>query len=377
MAFKDITKVLYDGKIKLDYKDKAHRYYARPRVNWDLPEDDPKAWGKIMYPKGTTTLIGDTLEKKGLMTWALGLGLRELAGFYDFEGDNGRMTGFSKGVGELWDGDKTKSLTKEELLPIMISASKAWQRKQAKGADIGTVVHDAIEHYVRAHPNNPDKEPELNTFDIAEQYMWNIKEAFPMPDTDKEDDPFAAERALAMEEFQADVECATLAYNRFVQWWEEVKPCLYGAEDLLYSLDHNVCGTYDADLGIPIEHHPMPELFKGKKLIRCTTDWKTSNASKSKSAAMPEGINYQYFVQDAIYEMVRREMGYPPADDLLVVSARKDGGFSLVFASELGMTVDECIKWAESVIMAYRMAEKSKAGLLKHAEPQISNKEAF
>ena len=59
MAFKDITKVLYDGTIKLDYKDKAHRYYVRKRINFDLPEDDAKAWSKLYTLKVQTTLFGD------------------------------------------------------------------------------------------------------------------------------------------------------------------------------------------------------------------------------------------------------------------------------------------------------------------------------
>lgn len=389
MAFKDITKVMYDGKIKLDYKDKAHRYYARPRVNFDLPEDNPKAWGKIMYPKGTTTLLGDTLEKKGLMTWPMGLALRELFGFYDFEGDKGRMTGFSKGVGSLRNGEAgiPAILDDESLLEAVLSASKAWQRKQQKGADIGSVVHDAIEHFVLVNPGKPEPvldkkgEPTGKTavpairdsgFDIGEQYMWNIKEAI----TDVDSPEFSK----AMEDFPSDVEQATLAFNAFVEWWTEVRPILNGAEEILYSLEHNVCGTYDGDVTIPISAHPVPEMFKGKKAVRCVADWKTSNASKSAAAAMPEGVNYQYFIQSAIYEMIRREMGHEHADDLLIVSARKDGGFTLVYASELGMTIDDCIAWAKCVITCYRAMEKAKIGLIDHAkavEEKPNSEEAF
>lgn len=412
MAFKDISKVLYDGKVKLDYKDKAHRYYVRFRENWDLPEDDAKAWSKIVYPKGTTTLLGDTLEKKGLMTWPLGLAIRELFGFYDFKSDEGnQMTGFSKGVGTMWEDGKTKSLTQEELLPIVKSANSAWQRKQQKGADIGSVVHDAIEHYVLANPHvleqahekvyvedmtdeqkkmfdneflkessdlklpveipstNADGSPKMefpstrsSGFDIADQYMWNIKEAITDIDSPEYD--------RAMAEFESDVAMANKAFEQFKLWWDEVKPVLYGAEDLLYSLEHNVCGTYDGDIGVPITAHPVPELFEGKDIVRCTSDWKTSNASSSKDAAAPEGVYYSYFVQLAIYELCRREMGFPPADDLLTVSARKDGGFSLVYASELGLTVQECIDWAVAVILCYRMADKSKIGLLAHPKTE-------
>jgi hypothetical protein len=266
MAFKDITKVLYDGKVKLDYKDKAHRYYVRFRENWDLPEDDAKAWSKIVYPKGTTTLLGDTLEKKGLMTWPLGLAIRELFGFYDFTTDEGnQMTGFSKGVGTMWEDGKTKALTPDELLPIVKSANSAWTRAQKKGADIGSVVHDAIEHYVLANPNNPEKEAVESVFDIAEQYMWNIKEAITDIDSPEYD--------LAMQEFESDVEMAKKAFAQFTAWWDAVKPVLYGAEDLLYSLEHNVCGTYDGDIGVPITAHPVPELFEGKDIGRCSTDF--------------------------------------------------------------------------------------------------------
>lgn len=386
MAFKDLTKVMYDGKIKIDYKDKAHRYYARPRVNWDLPEDDPKAWGKIMYPKGVTTLIGDTLEKKGLMTWPMGLALSELFGFYDFTNDKGeKLCGFSKDKGTLWAGNELvmgSVATKEALLPLIQSASKAWCRRQQKGADIGTIVHDAIEHFIKGED-----------FDIEEQYMWNIKEAFPLPLKPGDKDEFEAERNRAFDEAPLDVKMATQAFLRFQKWWLTCRPVLHGAEDLLYSLKYNICGTFDADISIPRECHPVfsrpteelkvmwastYEKVKQSGYVRCTTDWKTSNASTSESAAMPEGVNYQYFVQSALYEMMRREMGLEPCDDLLIVSARKDGGFSLVYASELDLTVEECIDWAKATITCYNLADKTKKGLVAHASPKVNaSKEAF
>src|SRR5487761_1090988 len=103
MAFKDIEKIFYDGKVKINYLDKQHMYYARMRENWDLPVEDKKAWGKASRPKGTTTLLEDTLEKKGLMTWPMGLALGELFGFYNFKNDKGdKMLGFSRGKGTLW-----------------------------------------------------------------------------------------------------------------------------------------------------------------------------------------------------------------------------------------------------------------------------------
>ena len=387
MAFKDITKVLYDGKYKLDYKDKAHRYYVRERVNFELPEDDPKAWGKIQYPKGTTTLLGDTLEKKGLMTWPLGLALGELFGFYNFTNDEGeKMIGFSKDKGTLWEDGHLLHLDKETALPLIKSASEAWQRKQKKGADIGSIVHDAIEHYILGQP-----------FDIQEQYNWAIKEAWPLPDPGQEDQ-WETERNLAFDEAPLDVEMATKAFLQFEKWWLTVQPTLHGAEEILLSVKHRpfIVGTYDADISVGVNHHPVfslptekvpikfAEIYNRvheKGAVRATTDWKTSNASKSKDAAAPEGIYYSYFIQDAVYEMMRREMGFEPADDLLAVSARKDGGFGPIWASELGLTVDECLEWAEAVILCNRLMTQAKEGLLAHGEAVLNQinptKEAF
>lgn len=356
MAFRDITEHFYPNEkgeptVKIDYKDKAHRYYAYPRIDFNLPVTDRKAWGKLIYPKGTTTLIGDTLEKKGLMKWPMGLALRELTGFYDFYNDQGeKLTGFSKPqgqlVGTLWDEDGfLKQLDEEALLPLVKSAAEASDRKKKKGADIGSIVHDAIEHYITDQP-----------FDIGESYMWSIKDA-------EYENEGAKNQAL--KEFPNDVAQAELAFAEFVNWWEKTTPTLHGAEKLLYSLQYNVCGTYDADVSVPGKHHPI---MTKKKLVRCTVDWKTSNASKSKEAAMPEGINYQYFTQSAIYELIRREMGLEPADDLLIVSARKDGGFSLVYASELGLSVQDCIDAAVATIKCYQFADKAKRGLVAHAE---------
>lgn len=367
MAFTDITRVFYYGKIKIDYKDKAHRYYARPRINFDLDENNPKAWGKIMRPKGVTTIIDGTLEKKGLMQWPKGLALRELFGFYDFTNDQGElMQGFSEGVGTFWKENAIMGITPERAFPLIKSAADAWQRKQKKGADIGSVVHDAIEHFIKG-----------TDFDIPEAYNWAIKEAYPIP-APGEDDPDEAARNLALKEAPVDIEMANQAFLQFQKWWLTVQPELHGSEDILYSMEHNISGTYDIDMSIPIEHHPRPDLFPGKKMIRCTTDAKTSNASKSKEAASPEGVYYSYFIQDALYELMRRELGYEPADDLCVISARKDGEFSIIFASEMGLTVEDCLDWARAVILCHKLATKTKEGLLKHPEPKINQeKEAF
>jgi hypothetical protein len=309
--------------VKIEYKDKAHRYYVR--------EFDPekKEWGKARQTRGVTTVLDSTLEKKGLMTWPMGMALQELFGFYDFTNSKGdRMTGFSKNKGTLWAGDELAMgsvSTKEALLPLVTSASKAWQRKQKKGADIGSLVHDAIEHYVRELPFEVTVEQYKKGQEFAtkeEEYEW-LKQA------------------------ENDVAMANLALGRFIEWWKEQKPELLGAEDLVYSKLFDYCGTFDGLIKLG-----------GKTIL---ADWKTSNASVS--AGAPQGVYYSYFIQSAAYAAAWQEMGNEPIDDLLIVSCRKDGSFDTKLLSEVGLTVEEAILWWESVVHCYQMMDTVKKKL--------------
>jgi hypothetical protein len=123
-------------------------------------------------------------------------------------------------------------------------------------------------------------------------------------------------------------------------------------------------------------------------------DFKTTNASASKEAAAPEGIYYEYFVQLGIYALAHQEMfqkEYKAGaitkieydtekafDDFLLVSCRKDGGFSTIYASDIGLSVQDCIDWAKAVISCYDLAKKTKEGLLAHAKPKVNDsKEEF
>lgn len=344
MAFKDITKVLYNGNVKLDYKDSNHAYYVRTRENWDLSPEDAKAWGKTSRPKGTTTLLGDTLEKSGLMNYSLNKAMMCLFGFYEFKDDNGeRKIGYSKkGEQILWDNDNLKPLSRDEALEVLSYGSKASQRHTQKGADIGSVVHDAIEQYVLGHTNNPEIPSIESVFDIGEQYMWNIKEAIT--------DINSPEYEQAMEDFPGDVEMAKQAFNQFVIWWEAKKPKLLGAEQIVYSMEHNYAGSFDGLIELD------------GKIILC--DWKTSNASASESACSPNGVYYSYFIQSAMYAAALIEMGVVDhVDELMIVSCRKDGNFDTVTTADIGMDTQECIEWAVSVIKCFRFMDKAKTGL--------------
>lgn len=330
MAFKDIVKEFYNGAVRLTYLDKAHRYYAQKRINWELPVDDPRAWSKKTMPKGTTTLLDQTIEHAGLMQWPKGLALGELFGYYNFTNDEGeKMEGFSKGKGTMWKNGKTAQITQDEALPVVRSASKAWEVKKKHGADVGSCVHNAIEHYITGVPYN-----------ILNEYTSSVMAA----EYDNEE-----EKATAVQAIPEDVTQATAAFKQFTVWWTTKQPQLLSTEDLVYSREYDVAGTYDARL-----------IMDGKMII---ADWKTSNASKSKDANAPQGVYYSYFIQSAIYALAWHEMTGEMADDLLIVSCRKDGEFDTVFASDMGLDMEDCITWAKAIIFAYKFRERSRIAL--------------
>lgn len=328
MASKDITKILYDGHIKVDYKDGAHRYYVRERADFDVDPEQPKAWGKTINTSGVTTILGDTLEKKGLMTWPLNMAMRELFGFYDFVNEDGKkMIGFSKDMGTLWDGDELRTGSKDELVDIISSANKAWQRRQKRGADIGSFTHDYIEHYITKDP-----------FPLTlEEYK--SRQVFETPEEEQEWTKIA----------QEELESAQRACKSFVNWWNEKTPELIGTEQVVYSKEFKYAGAYDGLIKID-----------GKLVL---ADWKTSNAALNKDAAAPMGVYYTYFAQSAAYALAHMENGGDKIDDLLIVSARKDGEFDTVYLSELGVTVEQAIEWWKDIVGCYNIMKVLKSEL--------------
>lgn len=325
---------MYEGSIRMTYLDRPHSYYKQERINYGLPPTDDKAWGPKTRPKGATTILGDTLEKKGLMTWPLGLALTELFGFYDFEPEPGnRKVGvWGKKKGTLLNVDGNLVPMKPDVLvPYVQSAAKAWARKQKTGADIGSLVHDAIEQYVLGTPFalTLDKYAEGQEFETPEIGAAWLE---------------TAPQELAM---------ALMAFERFKIWWTETKPELINTEQIVYSKAMDVPGAYDALLKID-----------GRTVL---VDWKTSNASVS--AGAPQGVYYSYFIQSAIYAVALLEMGaVERIDDLMIVSARKDGNFNAIFASEVGLSMIEAMQWAKAVVFCYRMMDKTKYRLIKLGE---------
>lgn len=325
---------MYDGTIRLSYLDNVHKYYAQNRVDFGLAETDERAWGPKWQPKGTTSLLGDTLEKKGLASWMAGLPLKELFGYYGkFTSNNGQEIGpgFSKGTGTLRDaGGELLGVSQERLLELVQSAAGAAGRRTKQGADIGSLVHDAIEQYILGTP-----------FELTiERYEGG--QEFETP----------AARGAWLEAAPDELRMAILAYEHFKMWWTETKPELLSAEQIVYSRTHDVSGAYDALLRID-----------GRIIVE---DHKTSNASVS--AGAPQGVYYSYFLQSAIYALCLLEMGaVERVDDLMIVSARKDGEFNAVFASDCKLSMEEAFEWARAVMVSYRMMDKTKRQLVRLA----------
>lgn len=336
VASKDSTHVLYGGTVRINYLDGPHSYWRA-----DLQPDG--SWGKKFRVKGVTTMMDKVLEKSGLMQWPKGLALRELFGFYDFKNEKGeQMTGFSKNVGTLIDhgSNLSMSIHKDGLLEVVTSASKAWARKKKTGADIGSLVHNAIEQFITRYDGTM-KSVGAHPINIEEYRKGQV---FDTPEEEAEWEGQAA----------AEVEMAKAAFLRFLNWWRQSKAKILGAEQLVYSKAMNFCGTFDGLIEMD------------GKVILC--DWKTSNASTSREAASPQGVYYSYFLQSAAYAAAWKEMGNGVVDDLLIVSCRKDGGFDTVSASELGLSVGECIEAWNALATLHGFIGKAKTALLDNVK---------
>lgn len=135
------------------------------------------------------------------------------------------------------------------------------------------------------------------------------------------------------------------AYLAFVKWFEEVKPEVIGVEEVVYSPTYEYCGTYDCMLKID------------GKVYLC--DLKTTNPSKQ----APKGIYAENFIQLGAYALAHNEQyvheknnggtKLVEIDDLMVISAKKNGVLDIQTASDLGITLKECAKIFKHVIGVY------------------------
>lgn len=178
-----MTTQLYDSSVTVAFNNNA-----RNRYMVTIGEESHS-------PVGVTTILNKVLAKEALMLWPLNLAINYL------------KTVNPSGI--LTDTDWN------EMLEV---ASKLHTVRSDKGKDIGTLVHQAIETYL--------KEGEV----VAE--------------------PDAVKPVVA-----------------FVDWFEGQKIKVLGVEQITYSKEHDYCGTFDCLLEID------------GKAVLC--DIKTSNASRT------------------------------------------------------------------------------------------------
>jgi hypothetical protein len=130
------------------------------------------------------------------------------------------------------------------------------------------------------------------------------------------------------------------AYLAFVKWFEEVKPEILGVEEVIYSPSFNYAGTYDCMLKID------------GKVYLC--DLKTTNISRN----APKGIYAENFIQLGGYALAHNEQcvedkHLPRIDDLMVISAKKNGALDIQTASDLGITVIKAQTMFKNVLSLY------------------------
>lgn len=192
-----------------------------------------------------------------------------------------------------------------EKLPVITEAdlqasAKAYMVKRDSGASTGTEAHALVETYLKLGGH----EPEVG----ASQEAVN-------------------------------------AFRAFVKWFEEAKPEVINVEEVIYSEKYQYAGTYDCMLRID------------GKVYLC--DLKTTNASRK----APNGVYAENFVQLGAYALAHEEQrAYEEAnggtklvkiDDLMVISAKKDGKLDIVTATDVGLKVDECGQMFQRVINLY------------------------
>ena len=137
-------------------------------------------------------------------------------------------------------------------------------------------------------------------------------------------------------------EDAAAAYRAFIDWHRRTKPKVIGTEEIVYSRELNVAGTFDALLEID-----------GKRVL---ADVKTTNISRD----APMGIYPENFLQLGAYAYAYREMTGDAIDELMVINASKQGKLSTLTANDLDLGVRDCEDAFLSVIAVYKFLEPLK-----------------
>lgn len=197
---------------------------------------------------------------------------------------------------------KLPSITAEDIA----TAKKESDRLKNEGASTGTETHAMVENYLKGKVTDDAHTPE-----------------------------------------------ATNAYKAFVDWFETATPVVINVEEVIYSPTLNYCGTYDCMLEID------------GKVVLC--DLKTTKASRG----APQGVYSENFLQLGAYAAAHEEQRLAEGkaselrkiEDLMVISARKDGELDIVTASEMGLGVKICGDTFKKVVEIYTLLAEVKKNL--------------
>lgn len=267
MATAAVDTTIYNGKHHIVFNPLARGRSPRYKVN-------DKAY------QGVTTILGNVLAKKGLMTWPMDVALKYI---------------------------RTKlPLVTEEDLSV---AATEHERLRDAGGNTGTEAHSMVEEFLYG----------------GEPTIEHSQEAIN-------------------------------AYTAFVQWFNSTKPEIIGIENLIFSEELEYAGTYDCLLRID------------GKVTLC--DLKTTNPSRE----APNGVYAENFFQlggyalayeeQRIYEIAQGGSDLEEIQELTIISCKKNGKCDIISASDLGISVQDCMELF-SYVMKVNNALKSMKAQLK------------
>lgn len=214
------------------------------------------------------------------------------------------LIGWAVGMAQDYLRERLPVITEDDI----VESGKAYMRRRDAGADTGSEAHALVEDFLKGK-------------------QVDLSESSPE---------------------------ATKAYQAYRKWHEEQADIeVIGVEEVIYSRELEFAGTYDAMLGI-----------NGKT---CLADLKTTNVSRK----APKGVYAEYFIQLGGYALAHNEQRayegdktkLPKLDDLVVISAKKNGKLDVVYASDLGLSVDDCVALFRAVQSIYTFLT-SKTALL-------------
>lgn len=234
---------LYNDEVEITLSP-AHRYKVIDR-------------GEIVKPEGVTTVLGRVTAKTGLISWAANMAAES----------------FREAVSSaVADGVDIDTDFLEECLK---TAKNAHNVKRDKGADIGSIVHDAIEAYVR------DVMANGRGGDVAD----------------------------------IDNELASAAFEAFLEWDTTHLPEYTHCEQLVYSRRHRYAGKFDIGFKLNGKHY--------------LADWKSSDPQRVWNQKLKRYAGYQaraeHFLQCAGYDVAYSESEPSPFNAYMVVYVTKKG----------------------------------------------------